>query len=97
MKNFIPRVVIIGDENELGKIDFDYQVVARFTGDEEFLPTSDLKFDYIVCTNDNLYQRWRDPLYYNGKISHWRVAKRSFFKKCVSNVGFVSIKNLFQM
>ena len=94
MNSYIPRVVIIGDENELDKIDFDYQVVARFTGDEEFLPTSDLKFDYIVCTNDNLYQRWRDPLYYNGKISHWRVAKRSFFKKCVSNVGFVSIKNL---
>ena len=91
---FIPRVVIIGNENELGKIDFEYQAVARFNGDEEFLPTANLQFDYIVCTNDELYQRWRDPLYYNGKISHWRVAKRSFFQKCISNIGFICLENL---
>ena len=105
MSEFIPRVIVVGDESHF---DFStkYQIIARLEIEKSDSKISlrldgksiapqdlhQLSFDYILFTNNSEY--WEYQGFFTRFVPMGMIATTNFFKHYVSNVGFTAIHNV---
>ena len=110
MNKFIPKVLLIGDENEIPKDVPEYEIVGKLEFrqlepeilqivlDGELLSESKLKsldFDYLLFTRGDLYGR--NKHIWTRIMPLGTIATVAYFKNFVSNVCFVADKNIGEL
>ena len=107
MSKFIPKVLLLGNENEIpndlpefkivGKIEIRNESNWFFNGIQ--IALQDLlkrNFDYILCTNYKIYERSKHRFYAAG-LPIGSVITQQFFKRHVSNSMYVITENVMQL
>ncbi|MBR1420616.1 MAG: hypothetical protein IJ575_06140 [Selenomonadaceae bacterium] len=110
LNKFIPKVLLLGNENEIpndlpkfeivGKIELRQLEpnVIQLLFEGKPLSESKLKsldFDYLLCTNYEIYRRNNRSWTTLGSILPKGIfLSKEFFQLYTSNVGFVNAKNL---
>ena len=112
-KKFVPKVLLLGTEKDLPELKIDYEIVGHlkieikledqtytgsiFLNDEPILADEleKLPFDYILCLDFDLYFQNRGWMI--RFIGLGQLATTMFFKKYVTNIGFICDRNVQQL
>ena len=107
MNKFIPKVLLIGDENEIPKDVPEFEIVGKLEVEQlehgafnlildgKSLSKTDFEsidFDYVVCTDNKLY--WKIKPHCFEFFSSGIFAPIVFFQHFISNIGFTAVSNI---
>ena len=107
MSKFIPKVLLLGDENEIPDDLPEFRIVGKievhkteseglqffFEGKQiSQSKLGSLDFDYILCTQFDTY--WENMLFFYGCLPLGMLATTNHFRRYVSNVGYLTYANI---